>query len=76
MERDHEKAFYEASKWVYEFGSEKLLILWDFIEKEVNIPRNGTSNKLRTSFSYSLTEVHKKEIDFTESLISILNKGG
>lgn len=29
--RDHELAFYEASKWVYSRGSEKLKELWRFV---------------------------------------------
>ena len=35
LKRDHGLAFYEASKWVYENGSEKLIELWHIIEKGV-----------------------------------------
>lgn len=30
--RDHELAFYEASKWVYSRGSEKVKELWRSVE--------------------------------------------
>ena len=34
-ERDHELAFYEASKWVYSRGSDKLRDLWRYVELDI-----------------------------------------
>jgi hypothetical protein len=33
--RDHERAFYEASKWVYENGSDKIKDLWKLVERGI-----------------------------------------
>ena len=35
LTRDHGLAFFEASKWVYEKGSERLIDLWKIIEKGI-----------------------------------------
>lgn len=51
--RDQELAFYEASKWVYSRGSEKLRDLWRYVELDIEIPTGGNTGKLKTSFTYA-----------------------
>ena len=57
---DHERAFYEASKWVYEEGSEKLKDLWYLVEHSIEIGSRGNMGNLKTSFTFSCIEINKK----------------
>ena len=54
------EAYHHTSKWVYDYGSQKLLELWKAIEKEVMIPSRGNLGKLKTSFTYAFIEVNRK----------------
>ena len=76
MHKNPEVAFHSASKWVYDYGSAKLLELWKVIEKGVFIPSRGNLGKLKTSFSYAFIEVNRPEKNFIESLVRVLEKGG
>jgi hypothetical protein len=53
LTHDHERAFYAASKWTYEHGSQRLMELWKVVEKSIEIPSRGNMGKLKTSFTYS-----------------------
>lgn len=74
--RDQELAYYEAAKWVYSRGSEKLRELWRFVEMEAEIQSRGNIGKLKTSFTYACIEVNRKEVKFMDSLLKTLLKGG
>ena len=74
--RDHELAFYEAAKWVYSRGCEKLKDLWRIIELEVEINPRNNIGKLRSSFSFACIEMNKRNVKFMDSLLSTLIKGG
>lgn len=74
--KDHELAFYEASKWVYSRGSDKLRDLWRHVELEVEISSKNNIGKLKTSFTYACIEINKREVKFMESLLNTLLKGG
>lgn len=74
--RDHELAFYEASKWVYANGSSKLLELWGVIEKGVEIKSSGNMGRLKTSFTYACIEINRGQPDFMESLVKVMLRGG
>jgi ADP-ribosylglycohydrolase len=74
--RDQELAYYEAAKWVYSRGSEKLRDLWRFVEMEAEIQSRGNIGKLKTSFTYACIEVNRKEVKFMDSLLKTLLKGG
>lgn len=76
LTRDEQRAFYEASKWVYEHGSTKLVELWKAIEKGIQIPSKGNMGKLKTCFTYSCIEINKRDANFVDSLVRILSKGG
>ena len=76
MKKDPGYAFYHASTWVYDYGSPKLLELWKQIEKEVFIPSRGNLGKLKTAFTYACIEINRPNIDFIETLIRVLEKGG
>jgi hypothetical protein len=76
LTHDHERAFYAASKWAYEHGSKKLMELWKVVEKRIEIPSRGNMGKLKTSFTYSCIEINNKDINFIDSLIATLMKGG
>ena len=42
----------------------------------MDIPGKGNMGKLKTSFTYSMIEIKRKEINFVDSLVNILGKGG
>ena len=73
---DHEKAYYDACKWVYEKGSDRLKQLWKIVEHGDEIPSRGNMGKLKTAFTYSFNELAKKEINFFEILVHNLQRGG
>jgi hypothetical protein len=58
--KDHELAFYEASKWVYSRGSEKLKDLWRHVELDIEISSKNNIGKLKTSFTYACIEINKR----------------
>lgn len=74
--RDQELAFYEASKWVYSRGTDKLKELWRYVELDIEIPTRGNTGKLKTAFTYACIEINKKEVKFMESLLKTIVKGG
>lgn len=60
LTKDEERAFYEASKWVYENGGEKMREIWKIIERNIEIPSRGNMGKLKTSFTYACIEINKR----------------
>jgi hypothetical protein len=74
--KDHQLAFYEAARWVYSRGCEKLKELWKYVEFDVEIPSLSNMGKLKTAFTYASTEINKKEVKFMDSLLKTLLKGG
>ena len=76
MTGNSEIAFHETSKWVYDYGTKKLLELWKAIEKGVLIPSRGNLGKLKTSFTYAFIEASRPDKSFIQSLVRVLEKGG
>ena len=74
--KDHQLAFYEAARWVYSRGCEKIKELWRIIELEIIIRTQGNMGRLKTAFTYTCMEVGKKEVKFMDSLLKTLLKGG
>lgn len=74
--RDHEYAFYEAAKWVYSRGSDKLKDLWRCVELDIDINSRSSIGKLKSSFTYACVEVNKRNLKFMDSLLATLAKGG
>lgn len=76
LTRDHERAFFEGSKWIYDKGSDKLKDLWNIVERGIEIPSPGNMGRLKTAFTYACIEMSKKDINFFEILCYNLQRGG
>jgi|JI6StandDraft_1071083.scaffolds.fasta_scaffold18566_6 ADP-ribosylglycohydrolase len=76
LKGDHEEAFYLISKSIYDSGSEELQNLWQIVEKGSIIPSKGNLGRLKTSFTYAFIELNQPTLNFTDTLIEVLRKGG
>lgn len=74
--KDHQFAFHEAARWVYSRGCDKLKELWKYVELDITIHAQGNVGKLKTAFTYALSEISKKEVKFMDSLLKTLLNGG
>jgi hypothetical protein len=53
--KDHQLAFYEAARWVYSRGCEKLKELWKYVELDIVIQSSCNMGQLKTAFTYAST---------------------
>ena len=53
--KDHQLAFYEAARWVYSRGCEKLKELWKYVEFDIEISPSCNNGKLKNAFIYAST---------------------
>lgn len=73
---DHEYAYYTISKEIYDSGSEELQNLWQIVEKGQAISGRNNVGRLKTSFTYGFIELNQPNLNFTDTLIEVLRKGG
>lgn len=58
--KDHQLAYYEAARWVYSRGCEKLKDLWKYVEYDIELPSSSSMGKLKTAFTYASVSINKK----------------
>lgn len=76
LKGDHEEVFYIIAKHIYDYGSEEIQSLWQVVEKRHVIPSKGNLGRLKTSFTYAFIELNQPSLDFTDTLLEVLRKGG